>query len=485
MANITESLVHGHINFTHTSHLTPYYPPANLPTPWPLLVASVLISLLISCFNVKAAFTSLSNVTNGFRNHPRSPFGRKKAHPATETELESLHKPRTNEEPPPYSSVGSYDNSDFAIPPNDDFFPDHHEESFEPAPPELRPRTQAQLKLAEEERNTRPVSPVRKALDIIFVVFSTYRAAVAFTIQLLGLIDKHAPSCAPSNLLLILVSIQIMLSNVSLPRLTRFILSIDVLLVAIAFTAAAYAPLANPRNSSYAPLNASTRAYPSYGELNITGGNCVVYASNCFKQTTHWINVGCGNYTQVIDYDNSDDDENPTTGFFTPYATSGSLNTSMNALNIVEAIIYVFGTIWLFSSAWQIYEIRYIIKPRSPYRQKTKRGECANMLLGLVTLFGVMGAFVAALMSIGGHMSQALGSHHSVFLDSFGPEVVTNQTFGRDSYGYNSTRSSEYWGNATSWSDCFAVEAPRSGDGWWGEWVEQNRGALFRIPAGV
>jgi hypothetical protein len=478
MANIAEGIVHGYINFTHTSHLTPYYPPANLPTPWPLLVFSVLISLLISCFNVKAAFSSLSKLTDGVRNHPKSPWARKTAHLATETELESLHRPKTNEEPPPYSSIDNYENSDFAIPSNDDFLsPENHEESYDTTlPPRINEPEDSQLW---------SVSPARKVLDIGFVAYSTYRAAAALTIQLLGLIDKHTPSCAPSNLLLILVSIQIMLSNVSFPRPIRLVLTLDVFLVAVAFTIAAYAPLTNPRNSSYAPLNASTSAYPSYGELNITGGNCPVYASNCYKQTTHWINVGCGRYTPAIDYDDNDDDADPTTGFFTPYATSYSLNTAMNALYVVEAVIYVFGTIWLFSSAWQIYEIRYILFPRSPYKQKSKRGRCANTLLGMVTLFGVLGAFVAALMSIGGHMSQALGNHYSVFLDSFGPEVATNQTFGKDRYGMNDTISTEYWGNATSWSDCFAVEAPRSGDGWWGEWIAQNKGRLFRIPAGV
>src|ERR1700738_4471399 len=85
MANITEELVHGSINFTHTSHLTPYYPPANLPTPWPLLVCSVLISLVISCFNFKAAVTSLSNLTNGVRTVGDPPKRRSRTGGSTAT----------------------------------------------------------------------------------------------------------------------------------------------------------------------------------------------------------------------------------------------------------------------------------------------------------------------------------------------------------------------------------------------------------------
>jgi hypothetical protein len=482
MANITEELIHGYINFTHTSHLTPYYPPANLPTPWPLLVCSVLISLVISCFNFKAAMTSLGNLRNGVRtvrDHPKSPWARMKAHPVGEHELESLQRPKTNEPPPPYTSAENYDNSDFAIPANDDFSPYPSEEPLEAIPP---PRI-----IEPPKEETWDVSPRRKALDIAFVIYSTYRAAAAFTIELLGLLDKRTPSGAPSNLLLILVSIQILLSNVSFPRQIRLLLTIDTLLIALAYTTAAYAPLSNHRSgsNSYFPLATSGPAYPSYGELNITGGACATYASNCRQQAKHWIEVGCGNWTRVIDYEDNDDDDNPTTGFFYPYATSGDINTSMNPLNIVETVIFVFGTIWLLSSAWQIYEIRYVIWPRSRNRQKPKRGECANALMGMMTLFGIMGAFVACLMSIGGHMSQALGTHHSVFIDSFGPMVSTNQTYGEDSYGYNNTLSTQYWGNSTSWSDCFVVENPKSGNGWWSEWVEQNRGRLWRIPAGV
>ncbi|KAE9379426.1 hypothetical protein N431DRAFT_478451 [Stipitochalara longipes BDJ] len=478
MENITEQVVHGYINSTHTSRLTPYYPPANLPTPWPLLVLSVLISLLIACFNVKAAFTSFQKLGNGVRNHPRSPFSRLRATVAQKHELESLHRPKTNEEPPPYTCVNTYDNSDFAIPVNDDFAPQvTREESFEAARPPsiIQPR-------AEESWDA---SPRRKALDITFLTYSTYRAILAFAIQLLSIIDKHTPSCAPSNLLLILVSIQILLSNVSFPRSLRFLLTIDTLLVAIAFTAASYAPLHNTKSNSYASLASSPRNLPGYGQLNITGGTCPVYASNCIKQTSHWVQIGCGNYTQIIDYEDNDDDDNPTTGFFTPYATSGDLNTSANPLHIIEAVIYVFGTIWLLGTVWQVYEIRYIIWPRSRDRQKPQRNDCANGLLGMVTLFGVIGAFVAAWMSIGAHMSQALGHHHSAFLDSFGPEVNTNQTYKVDPDGFNHTFSSQYWGNSTSWSDCFVVENPRSGNGWWTEWVEQNRGRLWRIPAGV
>jgi hypothetical protein len=482
MANITEAQVHGYINFTHTSHLTPYYPPANLPTPWPLVVASVLVSLAISCFNVKAAFTSLSQLTNGVRSvrdHPKSPWARMKAPLAREHELESLQRPKTNEAPPPYTSTNSYDSSDFAIPPNDDFSPDHQEDPYETTPP---PRI-----IGPQKEGTWAVSPRRKILDITFITYSTYRAVVAFTIQLLGLLDKRTPSGAPSNLLLIMVSIQILLSNISFPRLIRLLLTIDTLLMALAFTTASYVPLSNPHPNfnSYFPLSTSPSPYPSYGQLNITGGACAVYASNCRQQTSHWTAVGCGHWTKIIDYEDNDDDDNPTTGFFTPYATSGDLNTSMNPLNIVEAIIFVFGTIWLVGTVWQIYEIRYIIWPRSTYRQNSKRGECANTLLGMVTLFGIMGAFVACFMSIGGHMSQALGTHHSSFMDNFGPRVNTNQTFKVDSDGYNHTASTQYWGNATSWSDCFELENPRSGDGWWSEWVAQNSGRLWRIPAGV
>jgi hypothetical protein len=66
----------------------------------------------------------------------------------------------------------------------------------------------------------------------------------------------------------------------------------------------------------------------------------------------------------------------------------------------------------------------------------------------MISLFGVLGAVVATLLSIGGHLGQAVGWHHSIYLDSFGPAVWVNGTWTSDDWGDNVVNEAQYWGNA-------------------------------------
>jgi hypothetical protein len=201
--------------------------------------------------------------------------------------------------------------------------------------------------------------------------------------------------------------------------------------------------------------------------------------------------VGCGNYTQLIDLEDDDGGDNGDApapqGSFVPYASNGNLNTKTNPLHMMESVITVFGGIWLFTVLFQVYEARYLFWPRkensNPYRKK--RYQCGAPCMGMISLFGVLGAVVATLLSIGGHLGQAVGSHHSVYLDSFGPAVLVNGTWTSDDWGDNVVNGTQYWGNATSWSDCFVLTAPTSENEFWNEWVQANTGTLYRIAAGV
>lgn len=82
-------------------------------------------------------------------------------------------------------------------------------------------------------------------------------------------------------------------------------------------------------------------------------------------------------------------------------------------------------------------------------------------------------------------MSQALTPHHSVYMDGIGSAVNVNGTFTTDDFGDIYYSSADYWGNSTSWSDCFTLTSPTSENGFWSEWVEQNRASIYRIAAGV
>jgi hypothetical protein len=393
---------------------------------------------------------SVDSFTKGvkrLRDHPKKPWGRKTDTAIHETELHSLQRTETFDPPPEYRSVIDVE---MDLPP-----------PIAAGALTLVPESVHEESIHEEVEET-DVGPKtgwvasslrRKIILLVIFVFCTFRAVVAIIVNAEGLFNNHTTPSAPSVLLLALVSIQISLSNLTLPRPIRAVLTLDVLLVAAAFGIASYAPH-------------SEGNYPSYGELALNGGTCPIPASSCLQQMSHWDEVGCGNYTVYNpDGDDAADDLIPTSSYYAPTATQTNVNTGMNPLHIVEAVIFVFGTIWLLSSAFQVYEIRYIFWPRKdeellPFpTAKPKRRNCGIMLTGCVPFFGIMGAFVASCMSIGAHMSQSLGSHHTTYIDSFGPVASANITENLD-YVVTSVT----W-NTTSWSDCFVLSAPTSPNG--------------------
>jgi hypothetical protein len=302
-----------------------------------------------------------------------------------------------------------------------------------------------------QERVERPVwefGPKRKVIDIITIIYSTYRSIAAVIVNILALAVKNTriTLSSPSNLLLALLAAQIQLQNFALPTFLRLLLALDVLLLAAAYGLSTYPRLPAPKLG--------------YAELTVTGGNCAVYASNCFSQSETWSEVGCGNWTSLMYFDVEDDDTVDTgqNNIYVPYATSGNINQEHNPLHTIECIFIVFGSIWLVTALYQIYNLRYIILPMKRSKTDTKRGRCHWMLQDFVPFFGTLGAVGAALLSIGGHMGQELRPHRGTYLDSFGP----------------------VGGNA-SWSDCFVVEAPRGME--WKTWMDYNKGVLWRFGA--
>jgi hypothetical protein len=333
--------------------------------------------------------SALKNTVSGVRDHPKSPWARKPSVHETaihETELEDLHKEDMHvrpgfDAPPPYMSEAG---STFEEPVRE-----HQPEVMTTIAEE--DGTQGLAK--ERERNSEwPESRSRQIWGSIFISYSTYRAVVAFIVNVQGLIDNHTGASAPSNLLILLVSIQILAANYSIPRILRGLLTIDIVLVSVAFVITSFASFSKGKK------------YPSYGMLIAAGGTCPYYASNCKWQTTHWDMVGCGNYTQLVD---GDDDAPAPKGFFDPYVTSGNLNTKMNPLATVEAIILVGGLAWLLTAMFQVYEARYLIwergeesKRRCTRNRKESLYSCGVGLMGCTALLGIIGAVIATLMSV-------------------------------------------------------------------------------------
>jgi hypothetical protein len=551
MASPTTPLLHGYLNSTHTSNLTSFYPPQNLPTPWPLVAASLVISLTLCCYSIKGAFVSWTkagqNRRRGLAPGVRKSWlqtwlqtfrerhanyragigrplkGKKMLHPVVhDSELEDLHKP--DEAHAHHSlnddSISSYegehhidlrhklgiDDDDITFKGNaedDDISKHKHNlddgditykgKRFDDDDGASKytttdPFGDSEAATLHESIREVPKSPkwqdtpLKKVIVIIICAYSTFRAITGFTIALAGLINYTTPPPAPSILLLLLLSIQIPLSNRSLPRLMTLIYTTAALLTTLAFLIVSYMPLS------------SLSLVPKYASLSIRGGNCPVAASDCHSQTTHWSVVGCANYTYYTDLEDSDSDEIPEAQFYPPYATHSDVNqNTSNALLTVETVILAFGTLWLLSVLLHLWEARHLfvhpvlsnlLRPQPPVPQTGRsRGRTGAACTGIVTLLGIVGAVVAAVMSFAAHVSQATGTpgHAVTYIDSLGPGTWAN--FTEDSTGY--VVGTDYWGNATDWNDCFTVVSPTVGTGW-AEWAGQNGGwEWVRVVAGL
>jgi len=241
------------------------------------------------------------------------------------------------------------------------------------------------------------------------------------------------------------------------------------------------------------------------------------------SQAPHWLSVGCGPWSTPTNFDSGVDYGYPEV-FYLPYQNTGDLNvqTGMNTLHAVEMTIIVFGSAWWFFVILQLldmfqtvmdvlkgrpnsgsmyyagatsqrsifHSVKALVAPLFPrFRRsstpKTRKvaTEYQQSTYKAIIGFGIFLALVVMLMSIGGHTSQMIKKQQTTYLESFGPQVGTNFTLSPQGV----IMSSDYWGNETSWSDCFIVRAPGSRNGFWSEWVESNRkgSALFRIAAGL
>lgn len=461
-------LIHGKINDTHTSHMNAQYAPNNIPTPWPLVVFSLILSFIIC---VVGAIPAMRSVDPKYAPAPPKPNPVK---PKTTTT-------RSSTLPPGYT-------------------PTDIELQNNPAPPYTKAVKKAPLKIPKVSWKF----PIGKVIYYLTVIFCTFRAVSAFMVGLKSLHDETTPIAAPSVVLLALISTQIIHAIVNHSPITRIILALDIAALAIAFGISGYAPNGG-------------EWWPRYSSLKITDGNCPVYAGDCMKQAEHWLSVGCGDWKTPTNYD-SGVSYGYIEEFYLPYQNTGDLNvqTGMNPLHAVEMTVIVFGTAWwifvisqlldtlstigelfsrpgrqasttayayqqqsLFSSIKSIFT--FSLSPRSSVRKPASDYQQAICIW--VCMLGILLGFVVMIMSISGHTSQMIKKQQTTYLESFGPQVGTNFTTSANGV----ITASDYWGNETSWSDCFIVRAPGSRNGFWEDWVESNRkgSALFRIAAGL
>lgn len=467
MVNASFPILHGLVNSTHTSDVHALYPVGNLPTPWPLVVISSLVSLVIACIGFKSAAITWSDAaeTAAIRENAakKSWLVRYREAKAGRGAVMLAN----------YERAGQMDESE--QPPEYEFQEHEHEaEEAVPRPPPWRMFN---------------MSTTHMVIVLVSFIYSTARCAIALILSLKVLITKSGSHSASSSLLLLLLSVQTFITNRSIPRLMNIILVLDSLLASTAFIIASF-----DRRGQY------------YGELNLAGGNCPAYAPNCVAQAPYWDKVGCGStvfpsvHTDTDDYGNDCAYHNPNCGdnTYPPFGQLGDALSGYNVLFIMETVIAVFGTIWLITVLVTLYKSHNLFtgswsdlfKPVGKEGPRTKTGSGRQRMgwkaVLLFSLFGILGAFVVTILTISAHMAQELRSRRLTYLDSFGPSVGSEFTMsGSGVNGGNvSTAVGGTVGNE-SWTDCFVVQTPSSGNGFWDLWFRQNIENAYRTAAAL
>jgi hypothetical protein len=146
----------------------------------------------------------------------------------------------------------------------------------------------------------------------------------------------------------------------------------------------------------------------------------------------------------------------------------------MNTIRIWEAVVAVGGTIWIVTVILELWLARHLYTGRlSDLFHPTNRDNHFHRVF-LFTVPGWLGAMLVGIITIGIHIGQAIVPRHSTYVDSIGPPVQVN---------FTATGKPEYWGNATSWSDCFTLTSPTSSNGFWHEWFQIQEVRLERLIA--
>jgi hypothetical protein len=444
--------LHGYLEGSHISTANSQYAPNNIPTPWPLVLFSVLFSFIICCIAAVPGAISLDG--NASPLQPPAP-----AQPVVASTTTPGNK-QTNIALQPLGAKG----------------------------PTLKiPKVKWRF-------------PFLWLCYYITVLYCTFRAVSAIYLCLETRIYNKSPLPAPSTVLLALIATQIVHCNFNHHPITRLILTLDILALSISFGFCSYL--------------LGTSGWSRYGTLFLAGGNCPVPASDCRVQAAAWLSVGCDQWTSQPWSYMAVSSGSPQQ-FNIPYSVGGNIN-DVNSLRNTEEGVIIIGTIWFFFAFSQLCDVFNILADIFSGSKRTTStfGRQKSVSTGLLAIFAQLhprrlftpkkskvrtdiqrnmyywiigaGILVAALtmcMGIGGHAYQMNNKQKAEYLDCFGPAVGTNLTF--NSQGV--LVGTHFTGNATSWCDCFEIRAPGSKSGFWSEWVAQNShsGSLYRIAGGL
>jgi hypothetical protein len=474
LGNITGStgFQPGFINASHTSDVTAGWTPSTLAMPFPLVLVSSLVSFVLACIGWKTAMTSIPARPEEEQVRIRRPEGWDNMTWGQRWKWSQRATYRPTYPPP---EIENPQVEHVALQPVHSI---QQTKGYTQLPPEQ------EYTLPEPRQDLVPIlrwqdSLPNKIVVLVSTGYNTIRSMFALITTIHITHTRVGTHSAISSLFLLFLSLQTFISNRKLPRLLTLILVLDLIAVGIAFL-----------------ITSWDFHTASYGEALVLRGNCPVYAPNCRSQAQHWTKVGCGAVLPPYTGGDKYAGDNPSGGaaFYPPYGGQGNLNMQkgQNTLRVMEAIVGGIGTFWVgISLLATMYEavrvfvtiesLRHLLWPLPSDKKistNKKTGKARTRLgwnaMNALAFFALGGAFIVTILSIAGHA--AVETHHytATYIDSFGPAVNTNVTHTSRSSGFVTVNSTQYWGNESSWSDCFTVSTPTSSNGFFKDWMENN-----------
>jgi hypothetical protein len=496
-------LKHGLISASHTSNLTAGWTPGTLPSPFPIVIASSIVSLVLAFIGWKTAMSTWVSPEKrrvapvrpeGFETWTfRQKWAWARRHGAetwnpavteNEAELQNYAALHSQDEVHPAAGQMPFKLTSS----NQKYAPVSTEMDALPAYTPAISHQPAREPILKWQDNL-----MNKIAVLVSVTYNTLRAVFAAISAIQIASTHHGTHAAVSSLFLLYLSIQTFMSNRKIPRIITLLLVIDLTLVGIAFVLSTW----------------DWKAH-AYGDAVIMGGNCPQlpsYAPDCRTQLSQWSMVGCGSTVGPRKKPASSSSHktlspNPNYGatFYPPYVSAGDINSG-NKLQTIEAVMGALGTFWVavtlvitiyeairtFFTAESLVHLLWPIPFDEKFATNKKTGKTRTHLgwaaLSLLAFFALGGAFIVTILSIVGHVVGETHNYSATYIDSFGPEATLNFTHPPMSGGSSVTGNltSPIGGNASSWTDCFTVILPRSPNGFFDEWLEHNTLAAFRL----
>ena len=190
MSNSTFPTLHGLVNSTHTSSVHAFYRTGNLPTPWPLVVISSLLSLTIAIIGFKSA-TMTWNEPSRIETIKRSAAGK-----SWLFRYQEARDARKKGKPLPYERYQQTALMEENQPPEHELQEQSTQEDEVPTP---------------ERWRMFEMSTTHVVVILVSFFYSTARCVIALLLSLKVVITRQGSHSASSSLLLLLLSVQVRL----------------------------------------------------------------------------------------------------------------------------------------------------------------------------------------------------------------------------------------------------------------------------------